>query len=108
MGLFRRSEVAVASAKVDAEWGRQRLDHLEAEVKRLGSELRQYQTEQVTMHDQVRKWMRRAVAAERAVDVERGESIERVGAGDAPARPASRLWGARSRVAARRAEVNGG
>jgi len=71
--------------------------------ERLGeveSELRTYQTEQVAMHDQVRKWMRRAVAAERAAAV-------RESGGASPSQlPRSRaaLFGARARIMARRAE----
>lgn len=37
-------------------------------IARLESGLRLLETEQTTMHDQVRRWMRRAVAAERRLD----------------------------------------
>jgi len=39
-----------------------------ARVRALESGLRLLETEQQTMHDQVRKWMRRAVAAERRAE----------------------------------------
>lgn len=52
--LFRRRQVTPKDVL-------DRLDSVE-------SRLRTYQTEQVTMHDEVRRWMRRAVAAERRVE----------------------------------------
>ncbi len=61
MALFGRG-------KVEAPDTAERLSRLEAEVSRLASALRLLEVEQGTVHDQVRKWMRRAVAAERAAE----------------------------------------
>jgi hypothetical protein len=61
-------------------------------VATLEAAMRTLETEQVTLHTQVRQWMRRAVAAERRLD----------------AKPAARhttsdgkltMWGARARIA---------
>lgn len=71
-----------------------KLAGVEAEQERLLSVLRQYQTEQVTMHDQVRKWMRRSDAAEaRATKRAPGEPND----GGEPTATPPRLWGARAR-----------
>jgi TolA-binding protein len=91
VGLFGKRQ---ASPAVDA----MRVATLETELRNLQSEFRQLQGEQTLMHDQVRKWMRRAVAAER--------NQERAGAAPA-APPASALppeafRGARGRRLARR------
>lgn len=40
------------------------LEALHSELTKLQSAVRTLETEQVTLHDQVRKWMRRAVASE--------------------------------------------
>ena len=76
------------AAPPDAE---NRLAHLEAELTKVQSTVRQLEGEQILLHDQVRKWMRRAVAAERAIG--RGEPQA------APAPPAAprRMWGPRAR-----------
>ncbi|HKW42521.1 MAG TPA: hypothetical protein VJN39_14830 [Gemmatimonadales bacterium] len=81
----------------------QRVTVLEAELSKTQSVVRQLEGEQLLMHDQVRKWMRRAVAAERAV--ERNQEPAEDGT---PAPPARRvrlskglLWGARARRLAR-------
>ena len=73
----------------------QRLAHLELEVAKVSSALRQLEAEQLTVHDQVRKWMRRASAGER--------NQERAGIA-APVTPAPHpiLTGARLRIAMRR------
>jgi hypothetical protein len=76
-------------------------------VKRLESELRILEGEQLKMHDQVRAWMRRAVAAERRAG---GASTD--GTETLPAAVAGRLDGGigtrrrlnwRERIEARRA-----
>lgn len=92
MNLFGRRQASVED----------RLSALANEVARLASEVgkaqsevRAYQTEQINMHDQVRKWMRRAIAAERAVERNQDSSAERP-AGSTPA-PAALPWGARGR-----------
>lgn len=60
--------------------------------------MRALETEQATLHDQVRKWMRRAIAAERAA--ERNQEPDPKGP-ETPATPAPvvarPLWGARAR-----------
>lgn len=94
VGLFGRSKVVRPDE--DA-----RLSRLEGEVVKLASALRQLETEQITMHDQVRRWMRRAVAAERAVELAHEPHPDApTTPGPAP-RPQMNLWGARARRAAR-------
>lgn len=44
------------------------LQHVGGEVEKLASELRTLQVEQENLHAQVRKWMRRAVAAEKRLE----------------------------------------
>lgn len=93
MGLFRRGQADNAPLAL-------KLEHLERELSKVQSTVRQLEVEQVTLHDQVRKWMRRAVAAERVVERARGA------APDAPptAAPsaARQPWGARARRMLRR------
>lgn len=48
------------------------IDHLERELAKVQSALRQLELEQQSMHDQVRRWMRRAVAAERNQEAREG------------------------------------
>lgn len=71
---------------------------------KLESLMRTLETEQLTLHDQVRKWMRRAVAAERAVGRGQGSPAP-AGTAVAPplVKPAS-LRGARARMYVRRLE----
>jgi len=83
---------------------------LRDELERVQSVVRQIETEVVGMHDQVRRWMRRAVAAERAVvrNQEPAVSLPHVNghATPAPRTPSTisrlSLRGARARIAARR------
>lgn len=82
---------------------RRELRELRAELDKTQSQVRQLVGEQDALAVQVHKWMRRALAAERA-------ALERVGSGDAVSRTVpgepravSRLWGARRRIEARRA-----
>ena len=83
------------------------VDH-ELRIGKLESLLRQLETEQLTLHDQVRKWMRRAVAAER------NQERSTLGAAPAPATPPAPpsrstrgMWGARARIAMRALGANG-
>lgn len=83
-----------------------RLSHLESEVNKVQSELRQLQLEQENMHDQVRRWMRRAVAAERRLS-ESGTAV----AASSPAQPAAtpaRMTPARLRALAQGRVWGGG
>lgn len=84
--------------------GDARLAQLENELVKLGSAVRQLQLEQEHMHDQVRRWMRRAVAAERRAESGPAERAGAPGAvsGGTPVRmtPArlramsqGRIWG---------------
>ncbi len=73
----------------------------------LESAMRQLETEQITLHDQCRRWMRRAVAVERAAVSHPAPTSDGIppggmepSRGTASPRP---LWGARARIAARRA-----
>jgi hypothetical protein len=67
-----------------------------SEISRLASTLRQLEGEQALMHDQVRKWMRRAVAAEnRATPAPEPEAVA------APVATQMPMWGARARRLAR-------
>lgn len=73
-----------------------RVTSLEAEVSKLASVVRQLEGEQALMHDQVRKWMRRAVAAERnQARAATDDSEEPMTPGTLPARRYA--WGARGR-----------
>jgi len=102
VGLFGRREVTLPGTP-------ERISALEAEVSKLASALRQLETEQATMHDHVRRWMRRAVAAERRVEARNQElDLGQPGAQATPvaATPAPRrttMWGARRRIAERAA-----
>lgn len=98
LAVFRFGQRQVSTPPVE-----ERLSRLEAELARLQSALRQLETEQVTMHEQVRRWMRRAVAAERAAErnQERPSVVEPPEAAT-PVPPPRRMWGARERIAARR------
>lgn len=76
-------------------------------VENLRSEVRQLGAELSLQSDLVTKRMRRAVAAERAVERHQEQRVEESGAAPepataTPARPPS-LWGARGRIARRRA-----
>ncbi len=78
---------------------REEFDALASQVLKYQSELRTYQTEQVTMHEEVRKWMRRALAAESRMDA---RQTARVANGESPAVSSPRnMWGARARRLAR-------
>lgn len=84
------------SRKCECAGLRAEVERLRGELVRVETELRAFQTEQVTMHDQVRKWMRRAGAEQR--NQERDEAR----AAPDPATPVvSAPWGARARRAAR-------
>jgi hypothetical protein len=65
------------------------VDDLIKRLVQVESDMRALALEQLDMHTTVRRWMRRAVAAERRLEAPRVES---------PARPT--LWGARARMAA--------
>lgn len=94
------------------EAAREEVARLRDEITRVQSVVRQIEAEVVGMHDQVRRWMRRAVAAERVV--ERNQDPHPNGAGDpngsaAPPAPPPRaansrinLRGARARIVYRR------
>jgi hypothetical protein len=99
---------------VDSE-ARRELAELRAELTKAMSVVRQLDTEQAAMHADVKRWMRRAVAAERAA--ERNQGPHANGHGPVPPvtpasptlheldpPPVSRLTlrGARARIAARR------
>jgi hypothetical protein len=77
-----------------------RLAHLELELVKVQSEARQREAEQINLHDQVRKWMRRGQATER--NQEGRETAAHPVAPAAPT-PTRGLTGARARIAARRA-----
>lgn len=74
------------------------LARLGQRVTSLESTLRQLEGEQILMHDQVRKWMRRAVAAERAMVRNQEPSVQTIPV--TPERPPT--WGARRRILERR------
>jgi len=90
------------------------LQRLELEVRRIAAahaeleaEVRTLQTEQLAMHKQVRQWMRRAVAAERAVERRQvgtpsGAAVDRAAVA-LPDRPVN-LRGARGRIYVRHLE----
>lgn len=74
-----------------------RVEQLERELTATQSAHRTLETEQIAMHDQVKKWMRRGLASER------NQEREAVRETPAPSTDASRpLTGARARIAARR------
>lgn len=101
MNLFGTRKVTDAEARAE-------LAELRAELQRQASIVRQIESEQALMHDQVRKWMRRAVAAERRTAP--NQELELQPAEATPA-PSPRTWGARARIMARRgkrASLNGG
>jgi chromosome segregation ATPase len=80
-----------------------RLEALENRARQLESQLRTLENEQIRMHDQVHKWMRRAVAAER--NQERGRSLPApVHVTPAPPRRPASMHGAAARSYARRLE----
>lgn len=92
MGWFGRRQVVEPGAEA-------RLAHCEAELVRLGSALRLLQTEQIDLHDQARRWMRRAVARERRAG-EGGAGREAAATDSAaPAPPPRETVGPRSRMA---------
>jgi hypothetical protein len=90
--------------QVEDPEARRQVADLADEIRKLESVVRQIEGEQILMHDQVRKWMRRAVAAERAA--ERHQEPHRNGgpvtATPAPSVPLLRMRGARARILARR------
>jgi hypothetical protein len=92
LSLFRRGQVTQRQLDELAQ-------RLEADLARQSSVIRQLETEQATLHDQVRKWMRRAVAAESRVD-----GAPQAAAPIVAAPPPGRLWGARARRLARIAQ----
>jgi septal ring factor EnvC (AmiA/AmiB activator) len=75
----------------------QQIGKLSEEVESTQRALRELEGEQITLHKQVRTWMRRAVAAER--------NQERAAEGGPPApatpAPSATPWGARGRILAR-------
>lgn len=77
---------------------------LRTELSQLAERVRQMEREAESVHADVRKWMRRAVEAERRAEGSRNQepegSAEPVAVTPVPA-PAARLWGARGRRAAR-------
>lgn len=90
------------------------LADLQARVASAESRVRTCEAEQARMHDEVRKWMRRAEAAERRAEQREPNqeqlSLERPpGNAVTPAPvvvpPGRKLWGARARIAARRAKA---
>lgn len=104
MNLFRPRQVEDAEA-------RQEVARLRGELELVQSAMRQLETEVIGMHDQVRRWMRRAVAAERAVARNQETATNGNGHEPAPETPAApppaalsrlTLRGARNRIAARR------
>ena len=111
MPLFGPRKVEDDGARAALAELRVELTELRAELTRAESVVRQIEAEVIGMHDQVRRWMRRAVAAERAA--ERNQEPTGIGHDGQPeatpaprtsAAPLSRvtLRGARARIAARR------
>lgn len=103
MGLFRNRQDASAGA---VEQLRQDIVRLEGELAKVQSEVGLLRHEWAETSDRVFRWMKRAQKAERAaepaepeptlaLDVETPLRIERA--------PATQPWGARARIAARRA-----
>jgi hypothetical protein len=84
---------------------RRQLATLAMELDKLRSALVLLQTEQDTVHTEVRKWMRRAENAERRVRQTAGAETEEVPEVQVNAPSRRRLWGARARIAARRASL---
>lgn len=87
------------------------VDELVVEVDRLRSQLKNLDVEMGTLQDHVRKWMRRAIAAERAAGVEAGGEVAPRSAPATGVSPPARLT-LRERRAARvdakrRARANG-
>jgi hypothetical protein len=91
MKLFGRREITSIELKDEVAACR-------AEVSRLASVVRQLEGEMALQHEQVRKWMRRAVAAENRA-VERDEAPPAPPALVPPAQQT--LWGPRARRLAR-------
>ncbi len=78
-------------------------------VETLERSLRELDLEQVTLHDHVRKWMRRAVAAERRLDAAAEPGVPPAQTAlPLPAEPPHRLWGPRARRLARARELHNG
>lgn len=100
MFLFRKPQVARDP----------RVDSLEAEVVKLQSAMRALQTEQADVHDQIRRYMRRAIAAERAAGVNQEPEGDTDSPNGATPLPSRRLWGARARrqMTAQRLDQAGG
>lgn len=100
MWLFGQSKVVAPDVL-------HRLAQLELELGKTQSELRQVEGEQALMHDQVRKWMRRAIAAERTALRVSGSEGNPGPRGASPEVPGAsrggslRGWGARGRIAQR-------
>lgn len=69
------------------------LEALRAELLKVQSAVRTLELEQQAMHDQVRRWMRRAVAAERNQE----QARETDPAAVTPASPPVRMTGVRAR-----------
>jgi hypothetical protein len=81
------------------------IGELQTRVAGLESQMRTLDTEQANLHAEVRKWMRRAVAAERRVEESNQEPVaarEVVPVTPTP-HPQTTMWGARGRIAARKA-----
>lgn len=82
----------------------ERLAALERRAAALESALRTLENEQVRMHDQVHKWMRRAVAAERNQERREVGAAPAPAATPAPPRPPAVRTGASLRSYTRRLE----
>lgn len=103
MGLFGNRQAVDTTARAE-------IAALRDELTRTQSFIRQLEQEQVGLHDQVRRWMRRAVAAERAAERNQEQRPHVNGhvaaVTPAPASPAAgsrlTLRGARARIAMRR------
>ncbi len=100
MGLFGKPQV---TPNPDAGL-LARIVAVEEELHRTQSHMRVLEGEQLKLHEQVRAWMRRAVAAERRADEARNQEPDRERPA-APAPPAPRStpeapWGARGRMLA--------
>jgi len=97
VGLFSKRQAPQAAPPELAE----RIAHLEAEVLKVQSELRQLEGEQILLHDQCRKWMRRQVAEGR--NQERAAGAVTDGVTPSPPMLNRVMTGARARILARRA-----
>jgi hypothetical protein len=86
VNLFGPRQVADHQVRLELQSVRQ-------DVEKLASALRNLELEQQTLHDQVRKWMRRAVAAERNAEQNQEPPAAQPAAPPVP----PRLWGARAR-----------